>query len=63
MRLKDELVIPLITAAFLAMAAWVYTTGNRVTALEVRQPTLEENLKEIRQDVKDIRAWLMGDRR
>jgi hypothetical protein len=49
-----------MTAAFLALAAWIYSTGNRVTALEVRQPSLEEKVEIIRQDVKDIKDYLIG---
>jgi hypothetical protein len=55
----DKLLLGLISAAFLALAGWVYTTGNRVTALETRQPTIEERLERIQSDVSQIRDYLL----
>jgi hypothetical protein len=59
MRIPDSFILPIIASAFLALAGWIYTTGNRVTALETRQPTIEENLKVIREDVREIRQWVV----
>jgi hypothetical protein len=55
----DKLVLGLISAGFLALAGWVYSTGNRVTALETMQPGIEKRLDTIGADVKDIRNYLL----
>jgi cbb3-type cytochrome oxidase subunit 3 len=48
-----------VTAALLALTAWIYSTGNRVTALEAKVPPIEENVRVIRDQVSDIHGWLM----
>lgn len=58
MRQYEAWTVPLLTAALLALTGWIYTTGNRVVALETRVPSLEDNVKEIRKDVREIREWL-----
>jgi hypothetical protein len=61
---SESLVLTIVsgvmTAAFLALAAWIYSTGNRVTALEAQAPGMEKKVDFILQDVKDIKTWLMG---
>jgi hypothetical protein len=59
MRVPDNFILPIIASAFLALAGWIYTTGNRVTALEARVPPIEENVRVIRDQVSDIHGWLM----
>jgi cbb3-type cytochrome oxidase subunit 3 len=61
MRIPDSVAVPVVTGALLALAAWVYSTGNRVAALEARQPTIEENLNVIREDVRQIRDWVVPE--
>lgn len=58
-----------ITAAFLALAAWIYSTGNRVTALEIQQPNTQKMLELIRdeqkgmhEDIRQIRDWVVPDK-
>ncbi len=46
----------ILTAAILALAAWVYTIGNRVTALETRQ----EDIAEMRADIREIRNLILS---
>jgi hypothetical protein len=58
-KLEHWILFPLILAALTGLVGWVYTTGSRVAALEARQPTLEESLREIREDVREIRKWVV----
>lgn len=59
----DKLILGLVSAGFIALAGWIYTTGNRVTALETKIPTIDDKLNTIQTDVRDIRNWLMPEKR
>lgn len=51
----NKLIFTLLAAVIISIAGLF----SRVTALEVRQPTIEENLKVIREDVREIRNWIV----
>lgn len=56
-----KVVWSLVTAALLGLAGWVYTVGNRVTAVETDQKHVQDTLHEIRDDVRSINSYLRGD--
>jgi len=56
----EKLLLSLLGAALLAQSAWVYHTGSRVTAVEVQNVSVQENLQVIREDVREIRKALLG---
>ena len=57
-KIDQYLLLPLVLAASVGLAAWVMNTGNRVSAMEVQLPTMQEDVKVIRDDVREIRNWL-----
>jgi hypothetical protein len=60
----EKVVMSLLSAAVLGLSGWVYTTGSRVTAIEVQQTATQQNVQEslqvIRDDVRDLRNALLG---
>ena len=55
----NKLAWSLVTAALLGLCGWVYTTGNRVTALEEREKSISQKLDDIGMDVRQIRNWII----
>jgi hypothetical protein len=60
----------LILAAIVGLAGWAYATGNRMTAVEAALKSQEkfdaqmhEDLKEIKQDLRQVREILLEERR
>ena len=58
-KLEHYILFPIIFAAITGLFAWVLVTGNKVAALEAQQPTIQENLQVIREDVREIRGYLI----
>lgn len=63
---QNKVLTALLIASLTALAGWIYTTGNRVTALEISDKALDradlatiEKLNEIHKDVREIRSFLM----
>lgn len=48
-------IIGTTAAFFLTFAAWIYTLGNRVSVLEVKQSSIVE----MRQDIKDMKEEIV----
>lgn len=59
-KLEHYILFPLLLAAITGLVGWILVMGNRVSALEAVQPGLQEDVKVIRQDVREIRAWALG---
>jgi hypothetical protein len=57
--IPEKLVVAVVSATMLGVVGWVYSTGNRVTALETRQPVIEKKLDNIAEDVRQIRDWIV----
>lgn len=54
-----KLATSLLAALVMFLAGWVWNMEKRVTTLEATRPAITESLKEIKQDVKDIRSLLL----
>lgn len=57
----EKLVLSILSAAIVGLGGWVYSTGSRVTAAEVSQESIKDDVKVIRDDVREIRRAILGD--
>lgn len=52
----------LVSAAILALAGWVYSTGQRVAVVETQSSSIQQQLNEIHTDVRELRNKLLGEK-
>ncbi len=62
LRRNAEVLGLLLSLSLSGIAAYVSLT-NRVTAIETKQENTDQNIKDMREDVKAIRDYLMPERR
>lgn len=60
MRAVQQLAVGLASAALVALAAWVYSIGNRVTAAEANHASIAGEVHEIHEDVRELRRAFLG---
>ena len=56
----EKALVGFLTAAVLGLSGWVYSTGNRVSAVEATQTSIQDSVQVIREDVREIRKALLG---
>lgn len=56
----EKFILSALTAAVVALGGWVYSTGSRVTAAEVSQSSIKDDVRVIRDDVREIRRAILG---
>lgn len=56
----EKIVLSVLSGLVLGLGGWVYTTGSRVAAVEATQGGVQEDVKVIREDVREIRRVLLG---
>lgn len=60
MEFVEKAIIGALSGALLGLSGWVYSTGSRVSAVETAQAGMKDDVKVIREDVREIRKVLLG---